>query len=184
MLAIDGVNNYNEYMDGGTFGEKGILKGRLIWLMCDRDYDKEESKKMRDPVKTIGNLIDKQGVSFISSVDEEGFPNTKAMLPPRKREGIQVFYFTTNTSSMRVTQYRKNPQACIYFCDRRFFRGVMLTGTMEVLEDSSYKEMIWQEGDTMYYPEGVTDPDYCVLRFTARQGRFYSNFSSQTFDIE
>ena len=60
---------------------------------------------MRDKVKTIGNLIDKQSVSFISSVDEKGFPNTKAMLPPRKREGIKVFYFTTNTSSMRVEQY-------------------------------------------------------------------------------
>ena len=70
---------------------------------------------MRDKVKTIGNLIDKQSVSFISSVDEKGFPNTKAMLPPRKREGIKVFYFTTNTSSMRVEQYRKNDKACIYF---------------------------------------------------------------------
>ena len=60
----------------------------------------------------------------------------------------------------------------------------MLTGTMEVLEDPVYKEMIWQEGDTMYYPEGVTDPDYYVLRFTASQGRYYSNFSSETFDIE
>lgn len=60
----------------------------------------------------------------------------------------------------------------------------MLTGTMEVLEDPVYKEMIWQEGDTKYYPEGVTDPDYCVLRFTASQGRYYSNFSSETFDIE
>ena len=39
----------------------------------------------------------------------------------------------------------------------------MLRGTMEVLTDSASKEMIWQEGDTMYYPEGVTDPDYCVL---------------------
>ena len=104
---------------------------------------------MKDAVKTIGNLIDKQGVSFISSVDENGYPNTKAMLPPRKREGIKVFYFTTNTSSMRVKQYRSNPQACTYFCDRRFFRGVMLIGTMEVLEDSFYKEMIWQEGDTI-----------------------------------
>lgn len=72
---------------------------------------------MRDKVKTIGNLIDKQSVSFISSVDEKGFPNTKAMLPPRKREGIKVFYFTTNTSSMRVEQYRKNDKACIYFCE-------------------------------------------------------------------
>ena len=38
----------------------------------------------------------------------------------------------------------------------------MLRGTMEILTDSTSKEMIWQEGDTMYYPEGVTDPDYCL----------------------
>ena len=63
---------------------------------------------MRKPEQTIGNLIDKQGVAFISSVDEES------------------------------------------------------------------KEMIWQEGDTMYYPKGVTDPDYCVLRITIHSGRFYS----------
>ncbi len=138
---------------------------------------------MRDAEKTIGNLIDKQGVSFISSIDAAGFPNTKAMLPPRIREGIRVFYFTTNTSSMRVAQYRKNPCACIYFCDKRFFRGVMLTGTMEVIEDNATKEMIWQDGDTMYYPKGVTDPDYCVLKFTAVQGRFYSNFKSEEFNI-
>jgi general stress protein 26 len=60
----------------------------------------------------------------------------------------------------------------------------MLKGTMEVLQDSQSKETIWRDGDEMYYPEGVTDPDYCVLRFTAQNGRFYSNFSSENFDIE
>ena len=139
---------------------------------------------MRDAGQTIGNLIDKQGVAFISSLDEDGFPNTKAMLPPRKRDGIRTFYFTTNTSSMRVRQFRINPKACIYFCDKRFFRGVMLKGTMEVLEDAVSKEMIWQDGDTMYYPKGVTDPDYCVLKFTAQTGRYYANFSSGNFMIE
>jgi general stress protein 26 len=139
---------------------------------------------MRDAEQTIGNLIDKQGVSFISSLDDEGFPNMKAMLPPRKRDGIKTFYFTTNTSSMRVKQFRSNPKACIYFCDKRFFRGVMLKGIMEVLEDAASKEMIWQEGDTMYYPKGVTDPDYCVLKFIAQTGRYYANFSSENFMIE
>jgi len=139
---------------------------------------------MRDAGQTIGNLIDKQGVAFISSLDEDGFPNTKAMLPPRNRDGIKTFYFTTNTSSMRVRQYCSNPKACIYFCDKRFFRGVMLKGTMEVLEDAASKEMIWQDGDTMYYPKGVTDPDYCVLKFTAQTGRYYTNFSSENFMIE
>ncbi|MCL1848012.1 MAG: pyridoxamine 5'-phosphate oxidase family protein [Coriobacteriia bacterium] len=139
---------------------------------------------MRNVAQTIGNLIDKQTVSIISSVDSEGFPNTKAMLAPRKREGIGVFWFTTNTSSARVAQYRLDPKACIYFFDRRFFRGVMLKGAMEVLEDAESKEMIWREGDTLYYPKGVTDPDYCVLRFTAQSGRYYANLRSEDFVVE
>jgi general stress protein 26 len=139
---------------------------------------------MRDAGKTIGNIIDKASVSIISSVDEDGFPNSKAMLPPRKREGIKHIFFTTNTSSMRVRQYLNNPKACIYFFDKRFFKGVMLRGAMEVLLDSAAKEMIWKDGDEMYYPKGVTDPDYCVLRFTARNGRYYSNFKSENFEVE
>lgn len=37
---------------------------------------------MRDVEKTIGNLIDKQKTAFLGSVDEAGWPNVKAMLPP------------------------------------------------------------------------------------------------------
>ena len=139
---------------------------------------------MKNPEQTIGAIADKQPTAFIGSIDEEGFPNIKAMLRPRKREGIRTFYFTTNTSSMRVAQYRKDNRACIYFCDKRFFRGAMLRGTMEVLTDAKHKEMIWQEGDTAYYPQGVTDPDYCVLRFTTTSGRYYSNFRSEEFTID
>lgn len=139
---------------------------------------------MRNPKQTIGNLIDKQNTAFVGSIDSGGYPETKAMLPPREREGIRVFYFTTNTSSMRVKHYRAHSQACVYFMDRRFFRGVMLKGSMEVREDVAAKEMIWREGDELYYPGGVTDPDYCVLRFTAECGRYYSNFSSEDFAVE
>jgi len=138
---------------------------------------------MRNFSKTVGDIIDKASVSIISSVDENGFPNTKAMLPPRKRENIKHLFFTTNTSSMRVKQYSKNPKACVYFFDKRFFRGVMLRGAMEVLQDGASKEMIWKDGDEMYYSKGVTDPDYCVLKFTAHNGRYYSNFKSVNFEI-
>ena len=71
---------------------------------------------------TLESLVDRQAVAFIGSVDAEGFPNMKAMLAPRVREGLKVFYFTTNTSSMRAAQYRRNPKAAVYFCDGGFFR--------------------------------------------------------------
>jgi general stress protein 26 len=139
---------------------------------------------MKDLSQTIEDLIDHAKVSIVSSIDESGFPNTKAMLPPRKKEGIKHLFFTTNTSSMRVRQYSANPKSCIYFFESRFFRGVMLRGTMEVLHDSKSKKMIWKDGDELYYPLGVTDPDYCVLKFTARNGRYYSNFKSEDFELE
>ena len=138
---------------------------------------------MRDPEKTIGTIIDSVKVSLIGSVDGHGYPNAKAMLPPRKREGLKHIYFTTNTSSLRVKQYGKNPKACVYFFDPRFFKGVMLTGTMEVLHDDASKRMIWKDGDEMYYPKGVTDPDYCVLKFTAQSGRYYYKFKSENFAV-
>ncbi len=134
--------------------------------------------------ETIEKMIDNTTVSIISSVDELGFPNSKAMLPPRKRNGISTFYFTTNTSSLRAEQYRANDKACVYFFDKRFFRGVMLIGKMEVLTDQKTKDMIWQEGDTMYYREGVADPDYCVLKFSAERIRTYQNFRSESIEIE
>jgi general stress protein 26 len=122
-------------------------------------------------------------VAFIGSISADGFPNMKAMLPPREREGIREFWFTTNTSSMRAAQYRENPSACVYFYDKRFFRAVMLVGTMEVMEDAESKEAIWRDGDTMYYKGGVTDPDYRAPRFTARSGRYYSDFKSEDFSV-
>ena len=133
--------------------------------------------------ESMEKLIEHAKVSLISSIDENGFPNTKAMLPPRKRTGLKEFYFTTNTSSMRVRHYQRDNRACIYFFDGISFLGVMLIGTMDVLTDQKTKEMIWRTSDTMYYPLGVTDPDYCVLKFTAHQMRSYSNFQSSTVDV-
>lgn len=138
---------------------------------------------MRDIEKTIGGLVDKAPLSQICYIDAEGFPITKAMLKPRERQGIRVFWFSTNTSSNKVKCYRQNPKASIYFVDKRFFRGVSLVGEVEVLETKEAKERIWRSGDTMYYPGGVTDPDYCVLRFTAEKGRYYSNFKSEDFTV-
>ena len=130
-------------------------------------------------------FIRKQKVAFIASVDEDGFPNMKAMFIPRKIDG-NCFYFSTNTSSMRSQQYMKNPKASIYFFNKGRFKyeGLMLTGTMEVLQDDEIRREIWQAGDTIYYKQGVTDPDYCVLKFTAVKGRYYCDFKSESFMVE
>lgn len=133
----------------------------------------------------IEKFIDDQDISFIASIDEDNVPNMKAMLKPRIRNGLKEFYFTTNTSSNRVHQYEINPNASIYFYHKGITKyiGVMLKGKMEVLKDQETKNLVWRTGDTMYYSKGVTDPDYCVLKFTAISGRYYCNLKTENFEI-
>ena len=135
--------------------------------------------------KELEKFIDRQNVSFICSVDENNYPNMKAMLKPRKRVGLKEFYFSTNTSSMRVKQFLNNPNASIYFYHKGLIKytGVMLVGKMEVLTDQESKNMIWRKGDTIFYKGGVTDPDYCVLKFTAQSGRYYCDLKTEDFEI-
>lgn len=139
---------------------------------------------MSDLQKELEPFPDEAGLSFVGSVDNGGFPQVKAMLAPRGREGLRVFWFSTNASSMRVAQFRRNGAACLYFCDPRTFRGLLLTGTMEVLEDAASRRLVWREGDERYYPGGVDGPDCCALRFTARTGRYYCDFHSENFEIK
>lgn len=136
-------------------------------------------------LRVIEKFVNRQKVSFICSIDENGFPNVKAMLKPRKVNGLKEFYFSTNTSSLRVKQFRSNPNASIYFYCKGLIKytGIMLVGRMEVLIDQETKDMIWERGDTMFYKKGVTDPDYCVLKFTAECGRYYCDLKTESFEV-
>lgn len=133
-------------------------------------------------IKLLEDITKRESVSFISSITKDGYPKTRAMLLPVKRED-NVFWYHTNTSSQKVQQFRDNPKACIYFCDPASYTGIVFIGTMEVLEDQETKDRFWKDGYTMYYSKGATDPDFCVLKFTAQEGDYYGNFSVTKFEM-
>lgn len=124
-------------------------------------------------------------VALLGSVDENGAPNIKAMLAPRQMIGLKEFYFSTNLSALRTQQYLKNSKACIYFFRKGLisYTGVMLRGTMEVVTEQEVKNLLWRKGDTRFYKYGVTDPNYCVLKFTAESGRYYKDLKTEEFEI-
>lgn len=120
---------------------------------------------------------------YVSSVDEKGYPNIKAMFA-RKSDNMKYHYMSTNYSSKRTKQFLANDKCSIYYCDEKSYKGVMLTGHMEVCTDYDTKSMLWEEGDVIYYPKGIEDPDYCVYRFVADRGNYYHGLSNIDFEID
>jgi general stress protein 26 len=138
---------------------------------------------MNETVKSqIKRILDKAKFAFVSSIDTQGFPNTKAMFA-LKHDSIAIHYFSTNYSAKRTKQFLSNPRACVYLCNQHRFMGLMLVGTMEVLTDHDSKVMLWKPRDIMYYSQGVNDPDYCVLKFTAQKGNYYHGLKNYDFDM-
>ena len=123
----------------------------------------------------------KKKIAFVGS-ESGGNPYVKAMLVSR-REGDAVFYFDSNNGSTRVAHWMENPGACIYFYGKPIYRGVMLTGRMEIINDIAMKTRYWKPSMSTIYKGGVTDPDYCILKFTATAGRYYSMFQSEDFTL-
>ena len=132
----------------------------------------------------IIEFISQQKTAFIGSVNEQGYPVIRAMLAPRKIDGNEI-YFSTNTSSSKVKQYLANGKACIYFYKRGKFRyqGVAITGEMQVCTDQATKDEIWRFGDKLFYKQGVTDPDYCVLKFKCKSAEYYCDLKTQTVEF-
>lgn len=125
----------------------------------------------------IANLVDRQEVCFLSFIDSNGYPTTRTMLNPRKRHGIQEFYLTTNSKSKKAQSLLKNPKAGLYFYDRPLYRGIAFAGTVEILHDQAIKNEVWRDMDTLFY-DNNTDPDYCILKFTAVSARYYQDYHS------
>ena len=128
-------------------------------------------------------LIERSNICLLGTNGEDGFPNIKAMMNA-KHEGIRKIWFSTNTSSKRVQQLKKDNRACVYYVDDKEFKGLMLTGTIQILQDLKSRQMLWSDGDERYYALGVEDPDYSVLCFTAHKGNYYHKRKNITFEIE
>jgi general stress protein 26 len=131
----------------------------------------------------ITNLRNESNIAYVASVDEEGYPLIKAMLV-LEREGMQTQYFSTNYSSKRVQQFLKNPKASVYYCDEGQYKGALFIGSMEVCRDHDTKAFLWREGFEKYYPKGVDDEDYCVLKFTADVVNYFPGHHHEDLPVE
>lgn len=129
------------------------------------------------------DLMKNSRIALLGTNDEKGYPNIKAMLN-LDTEGMKDIWFSTNTSSKRVSNLLKDSKACVYYIDEENFMGLMLVGDIEVLQDEESRKRLWFDGCEKYYPKGVNDPDYCVLHFRAHRGNFYHGLENIDFVID
>lgn len=141
------------------------------------------------------DLVETGWPAYLTTVDEKGFPQTRAMFNLQNKERfpklIPLFekhrenytiIFSTNTSSTKIEDIKSRPAASVYFCKPEIWQGVMFGGELEIVEDSELKKKMWHDGWERYYPQGYDDPDHTVLRLVPTIAKGWTG--SSTFRLE
>ena len=141
-------------------------------------------------------LIEEAWPAYLTTIDKEGFPQTRAMWNLRNKEkfpklisffqerGDSFIIFSTNTSSTKVEDVKSNSKASVYYCKQENWQGVMFGGTVEIVPGVEIKKAIWHEdeGWERYYPAGYDDPDHTILRVKPTVARGWNK--SHTFRLD
>jgi general stress protein 26 len=152
--------------------------------------------KVKEERQMALELMGTSKAAYLTTVDAEGFPQTRAMFNLRNREqfpGLAKIFkshradfmvcFSTNASSSKIADIRIHPGVSVYYCKPEESRGLMLSGLMEIVDDPRVKRSLWQEGWERYYPTGFNDPDHAVLRLFPRMARGWNQDHTYEFVI-
>ncbi len=141
-------------------------------------------------------LMETADVAYLSTIGADGYPHTRVVFNLRNREQFPgqaplfaphrddlMIYVSTNTSSSKIHQIEGDPRVSVYYCNPKQFRGVMLAGDIEIVEDPEVKKALWNKGWERYYPAGSGDPDYTVLRLYPKRAAGWYESSRFEFTL-
>ena len=140
--------------------------------------------EQNDISKIVNTTIQSSQNCIFSYLSIGGIPTGKALSMPRKMDPNGIFWFSTVNHSEKVDGCRQYPKASLYFYDPNQFIGVSLSGSVEVIDTPEQKRVFWQDGDDMFYPNGIDGDDYVILKFTTQTGKLYAQIQHFYFTAD
>lgn len=108
----------------------------------------------------------------LSLLDQDGYPTTST-LSIAKADGIRQITFGGGLAGNKAKRAKADGRACVCIFDDDFagdaYYNITLVGDIEVATDAEMKKDTWYAGLEEHFPDGVDDPNYCVLKFTTKR---------------
>lgn len=116
----------------------------------------------------------------IAVIDENGFPKAST-ISNIKTDGTKLAWFSTGLRSVKVRGLLKNNKCSVCYTDGN--NNVTLQGTAEILTDPDTKRRLWLDWYINHFPGGIEDPNYCILRFTAKKAVLWIDSTEEELEF-
>ena len=138
-------------------------------FICSPIADPSLKRWMNDEDKASW-ILDRCGYVTLSTINDEGFPRPVA-IDVISHDGIREIWMTTYRTSAKAGHILLNPKAGISFV--READSASLIGFAEIIAEEDMLRRYWKDFFIHYYPDGVHDENYCLIRFTTLKAKLW-----------
>jgi len=119
--------------------------------------------------------------AYLAVIDENGFPHVSTV-SAIKPEDIFTAHFATGMGANKTKRLLRDKRASV--CYRADSNNITLVGEAEILTDQETKNRCWLDWFINHFPGGETDPNYCIVKFTAKRASLWIDNESAEFIID
>ncbi len=118
-----------------------------------------------DAKKIVRDLLERQRYSKLITVGTDGSPRGRIMthLPPGKD---MVIWYATGLHTTKIKEIRRTPEVSILLDHPTDNSCVSIMGKAEIITDDRLRKKYWQDVWGFFWPDGPSNPDYCLLKIT------------------
>jgi general stress protein 26 len=126
-------------------------------------------------------IIKNCDAAYLGVIDEDGCPHVSTVSVIKPKNMLEA-YFSTGMNSNKIKRLLRDKRASV--CFRAGGNNISLTGEAEILTDQVTKSYYWLEWFINHFPGGETDPNYCIIKFTAKRASLWIDNESAEFLID
>ena len=111
-------------------------------------------------------VIGKIKFPSFTSIDENGFPQSRPMMVISVEDDFTVHYITSRNSS-KCGHIAANPKVSSLWVNivdpMKDWQSVLIKGTASITDEKALRDKFWMEELRFAFPEGADDPNYVIV---------------------
>jgi general stress protein 26 len=135
----------------------------------------------KDIISKAINMISVAGMTATIGLHDNNRNISVCAISCIKTEGLDVAWFSTNTTERKADLIRKDNRVGVCFFNEQ--NNISLTGEAEIITDDKLKKEMWLDWFDNHYKDGPTDKDYCLIKVTVEHVRLYVDDDIADFNI-
>jgi general stress protein 26 len=116
----------------------------------------------KDGINRVWEIIEQVGVCMLTTQFGGGLRARPLEARPKRDAG--VIFFVTDIHSAKEDEIEAAPDIGLVFIDPSDKAYLSITGRARVVRDADAIKAAWRKTDEVWWPDGPTSPDVCLLQ--------------------